>query len=359
MQVLPATRNAARRYKAELTLLIHGVTQPDAVISALQTAEQRFADRLVADGIDLAENGTRVVSDPFMVGTDVAIYADLGDAPGAIVDRWVHLIAELAAVDPGVTEVRLPRRRSRIAALFMDTQMYSITPASWTGQAPTSWLIAAAQWLADIPSARYVAWVNGSEFDVERDRLAEQLAAAMTTGSAVVAFDRGAMVRFVHCRDGQLDFSMPSPPIGDDAGWASATGELTRAGLALRPRPAWACLFTDLSWSPMLPDLRPGVPGHVPVYECLRDPRWGLPDAYPVVLLRPEWAAACGISPSGRGSADDLIRVDVVDPRALIPLSYDVEIPRTVDPETAVRYARERLAALRQDEAFQDLFPPD
>ncbi len=152
------------------------------------------------------------------------------------------------------------------------------------------------------------------------------------------------MVRFVHCRDGQLDFSMPSPPIGDDAGWASATGELTRAGLALRPRPAWACLFTDLSWSPMLPDLRPGVPGHVPVYECLRDPRWGLPDAYPVVLLRPEWAAACGISPSGRGSADDLVRVDVVDPRALIPLSYDVEIPRTVDPETAVRSARERLA---------------
>lgn len=140
--MLPATRNAARRDKAELTLLIHGVTQPDAVISALQTAEQRFADRLVADGIDLAENGTRVVSDPFMVGTDVAIYADLGDAPGAIVDRWVHLIAELAAVDPGVTEVRLPRRRSRIAALFMDTQMYSITPASWTGQAPTSWLIA-------------------------------------------------------------------------------------------------------------------------------------------------------------------------------------------------------------------------
>ena len=178
VQVLPATRNAARRYKAELTLLICGVTQPDAVMSALRTAEQTFADRLEADGIDLAENGTRVVSDPFLAGTDVAIYADLGDAPGRIVDRWVHLIAELAAVDPGVTDVRLPRRRSRIAALFLDTPMYSMTPACWTGQAPTSWLIAAAQWLADTPSAQFVAWVNGVEFDVDRGRLAEQLAVA-------------------------------------------------------------------------------------------------------------------------------------------------------------------------------------
>ena len=73
MQVLPATRNAARRYKAELTLLICGVTQPDALMSALQTAEQTFADRLEADGIDLAENGTHVVSDPFLAGQDVAI----------------------------------------------------------------------------------------------------------------------------------------------------------------------------------------------------------------------------------------------------------------------------------------------
>ncbi len=121
VQVLPATRNAARRYEAELTLLICGVTQPDAVMSALRTAEQTFADLLEADGIDLAENGTHVVSDPFMAGPDVAIYADLGDAPGAIVDRWVQLIAQLAAVDPGVTDVRLPRRRSRIAALFVDT----------------------------------------------------------------------------------------------------------------------------------------------------------------------------------------------------------------------------------------------
>jgi len=94
----------------------------------------------------------------------------------------------------------------------------------------------------------------------------------------------------------------------------------------------------------MLPDLRPGRPDQVPVDECQDDPRWGLPDAYPVVLLSPEWAAACGISTSGGRSADDLVRVDVVDPRALIPLSQYVQIPRTVDHDTTVRSARERLA---------------
>ena len=347
MQVLPATRNAARRYKAELTLLICGVTQPDALMSALQTAEQTFANRLEADGIDLAEHGTRVVSDPFLAGTDVAIYADLGDAPGATVDRWVHLIAELAAVDPGVTEVRLPRRRSRIAALFVDTQMYSMTPASPTGRAPTSWLIAAAQWLADLPSARFVAWVNGVEFDVDRGRLAEQLAAGLSMGGgsvAVVAFEGRSMVRFVRCGAGQLEWVMPSPPIADDAGWSIATEELAREGLALRPRPAWACLFADLHWSPMLPDLRPRQPDQVPVYECQDDPRWGLPDAYPVVLLPAEWAAACGVSAPRQQSTGDLVRVDVIDPRALIPVSQYVEVPRTVDHDTAVRSARARLA---------------
>jgi hypothetical protein len=60
------------------------VTQPDAVMSALRTAEQRFADRLEADSINLADNGTRVVSDPFLAGTDVAIYARLGNAPDAL-----------------------------------------------------------------------------------------------------------------------------------------------------------------------------------------------------------------------------------------------------------------------------------
>ena len=223
--MLPATRNAARRYKAELTLLIRGVTQPDAVMSGLLCAEQTFADRLTADGIDLAENGTRVVSDPFLAGTDVAIYADLGDAPGRTVDRWVQLIAELAAVDPGVTEVRLPRRRSRIAALLADRQMYCMTPASWTGQARSSWLIAAAQWLAASPSAKFVAWMQGVEFDVDRSRLTDQLAAAMSMGSAValLAFEGRAMVRFVQCGDGQLAWSMPSPSIGDDAGCVTAT----------------------------------------------------------------------------------------------------------------------------------------
>ena len=62
MQVLPATRNAARRNKAELTLLICGVTQPDAVMSAANR-RTTFADRLVADDVDLAENGTHVVSE--------------------------------------------------------------------------------------------------------------------------------------------------------------------------------------------------------------------------------------------------------------------------------------------------------
>jgi hypothetical protein len=257
----------------------------------------------------------------------------------------VQLIAERAEVDPGVTDVRLPRRRSPIAAILVDTQMYCMTPASWTGQAPSSWLIAAAQWLAESPSAKFVAWINGVEFDVDRGRLAEQLAAAMSMGSAValLAFEGRAMVRFVQCGYGQLVWSMPSPSIGDDAGWATATDELTRAGLALQPRPAWACLFADLSWSPMLPAHRPDRAVGVTVDDCLQDPRWGLPDAYPVVLLTPEWAAACGFSVSSQGSADDLVLVEVIDPRALIPQSIYVEIPRTVDHDATVRYARERL----------------
>jgi hypothetical protein len=344
VQVLPATRNAARRYKAELTLLICGVSQPDAVLSALRTAEQTFADRLEADGIDLAENGTRVVSDPFLAGTDVAIHADLGDAPGRIVDRWVHLIAELAAVDPGVTDVRLPRRRSRIAGLLLETPMLTMTPASWTGQAPSSWLIASARWLTDTQAAQYVAYLNGVEFDVDRSRLAEQLAIAtdLTPGSlALVALRGKTLLRIVHAGAGQLVWSMPSPDVADDNGWAAATDDLAWAAGVLRPRPAWACLFANSQYVLMLPPLRPGRQAGVPVHECLVDPRWGLPDAYPVVLLPSDWAAACGLSPSARQPSDELVRLDVADPRAFIPVPF---VPRTAEHDAVVRSARERLA---------------
>ena len=284
------------------------------------------------------------MSDPFLVGADVAIYADLGDAPGRLVDRWVHLIAELAAVDPGVTEVRLPRRRSRIAGLFMDTPMFTMTPASCTGQAPSSWLIASAQWLADTEAAQYVASLNGVEFDVDRSRLAEQLAIAadLTPGSlALVALRGKTLLRIVHAGGGQLVWSMPSPEVADDTRWAAATDGLARAARLLRPRPAWACLYANDRYVPMVPPLRPDRQAGVPVHECLVDPRWGLPDAYPVVLLPPEWAAACGFSSSGEGSADDLVRIDVTDPRVFIPVPIAA---RTAEHDAAVRSARERLA---------------
>ena len=121
----------------------------------------------------------------------------------------------------------------------------------------------------------------------------------MTAGSfALVAFDGRTFVRVVHAGGGQLVWSRPSPPVIDDVGWATATDELTRAARSLRPRPAWACLFADLQYVSVLPSRQPARPSPVGVQECLLDPRWGLPDAYPVVLLPPEWAAQCGFSTS-------------------------------------------------------------
>jgi hypothetical protein len=90
----------------------------------------------------------------------------------------------------------------------------------------------------------------------------------------------------------------------------------------------------------MLPFLKPERPDRVSVHDCLLDPRWGLPDAYPVVLLPPDWGAACDLSTAGRPTSDDLLRVDVADPRAFIPVQF---VPRTAEHDAAVRSARQRL----------------
>ena len=66
-------------------------------------------------------------------------------------------------------------------------------------------------------------------------------------------------------------------PIADDAGWATATDELARAGLSLRPRPAWACLFANRSVRPDVAAASTRRQAGVPVYECQDDPRWGCP----------------------------------------------------------------------------------
>ena len=94
---LDGTKRAARRQKSALVLLISGAAEPEDVISVLQAAEGMFADRLSADGLDLAEHGARFVSEPFPIGQDIAIYVDLGDACGRAVDHWVDVVAEGAS----------------------------------------------------------------------------------------------------------------------------------------------------------------------------------------------------------------------------------------------------------------------
>ena len=136
-----------------------------------------------------------------------------------------------------------------------------------------------------------------------------------------------------------LSVSVPSPDQQDDAAWRAAVDDLIALTLSLQPPVAWAGVnvVNDLGTGGYgLAPLPPERSDYVGMNHILADPRWGIPDAYPVQVMPVAMAQRCQL-PLQSSSVNGLVRVDVNDPRLLRRDPYGV-----IDPAFAAAVDRGR-----------------
>ena len=188
--------------------------------------------------------------------------------------------------------------------------------------------------------------------DIETELAANDVHAALEASrlhdgedhTVVTTADDGQLLRGVtsSARPARLAYAVRSPDPDDANAKTTAIAELAGLVGRLEPTPGWLGISNEATLLPLLlaspTRLVPDLPTGVPVEHVLRWPHLGVPDAYPIQLVRRDLIADTSIDPGDVPTDQPSVFVVLGD-----PADWLVDAVRY---EEAVATGRERLGDL-------------